>query len=147
MDDQRIAITPSILYLDEWIELLRNVVKMDDQITKKVYLQLSRVMQAYMQHLYKITTHLPEEVLTYIQPQSQQNRDFYHVLQLYRIHFVEFRHLFYLHSGHVCWSVSDSFVRDYSLAYISSHSEIPNHLSWSRLFVHAVIWHDQIKKH
>ena len=146
MDDQRIAITPSILYLDEWIELLRNVVKMDDQITKKVYLQLSRVMQAYMQHLYKITTHLPEEVLTYIQPQSQQNRDFYHVLQRYRIPFVEFRQLFYLHSGHVRESVFDSYVRDYLVEYFSSHNEIPKNLSWSGLFAQAVIWHDQIQK-
>ncbi|MDP0965139.1 hypothetical protein Q6264_30125, partial [Klebsiella pneumoniae] len=73
IEDQRIAISPSILYLDEWMELLRNVVKMDDQLTKKVYLNLSRMMQAYMQHLYKITAHLPDEVLVYIQPQSQQN--------------------------------------------------------------------------
>lgn len=146
MDDQRIAITPSILYLDEWIELLRNVVKMDDQITKKVYLQLSRVMQAYMQHLYKITTHLPEEVLAYIQPQSQQNRDFYHVLQRYRIPFVEFRQLFYLHSGHVRESVFDSYVRDYLVEYFSSHNEIPKNLSWSGLFAQAVSWHDQIQK-
>jgi hypothetical protein len=27
MDDQRIAISPSILYLDEWLELLRRVVE------------------------------------------------------------------------------------------------------------------------
>ncbi|MRC88294.1 hypothetical protein GH879_34530, partial [Bacillus thuringiensis] len=80
-------------YLDEWMELLRNVVKMDDQLTKKVYLNLSRMMQAYMQHLYKITAHLPDEVLVYIQPQSQQNRDFYNVLHRYRIPFTEFRQL------------------------------------------------------
>lgn len=35
IEDQRIAISPSILYLDEWMELLRNVVKMDDQLTKR----------------------------------------------------------------------------------------------------------------
>jgi hypothetical protein len=29
---------------------------MDDQMTKRVYANLSRVMQAYMQHLYKITS-------------------------------------------------------------------------------------------
>ncbi len=146
IDDQRIAITPSILYLDEWMELLRNVVKMDDQLTKKVYLGLSRVMQAYIQHLYKITVHLPVEVLAYIQPNSQQDRDFYNVLQRYRIPFTEFRQLFYLHSGHVRESVFDSYVRDYLVEYFSSHNEIPKNLSWSGLFVQAVTWHDQIQK-
>jgi hypothetical protein len=146
MDDQRIAISPSILYLDEWMELLRNVVNMDDQLTKKVYLNLSRVMQAYMQHLYKITLHLPEELLTYIQPHSQQNRDFYNVLQRYRIPLDEFRQLFYLHSGHVRESVFDSYVRDYLVEYFSSYNEIPKNLSWSGLFAQAVTWHDQIQK-
>ncbi|MDT0198573.1 MULTISPECIES: hypothetical protein [unclassified Acinetobacter] len=146
IEDQRIAISPSILYLDEWMELLRNVVKMDDQLTKKVYLNLSRVMQAYMQHLYKITAHLPDEVLVYIQPQSQQNRDFYNVLHRYRIPFTEFRQLFYLQSGHVRESLFDSYVRDYLVEYFSSHTEIPKNLSWTSLFNQAVVWHDQIQK-
>lgn len=146
IEDQRIAISPSILYLDEWMELLRNVVKMDDQLTKKVYLNLSRMMQAYMQHLYKITAHLPDEVLVYIQPQSQQNRDFYNVLHRYRIPFTEFRQLFYLQSGHVRESLFDSYVRDYLVEYFSSHTEIPKNLSWTSLFNQAVVWHDQIQK-
>lgn len=146
IEDQRIAISPSILYLDEWMELLRNVVKMDDQLTKKVYLNLSRMMQAYMQHLYKITAHLPDEVLVYIQPQSQQNRDFYNVLHRYRIPFTEFRQLFYLQSGHVRESLFDSYVRDYLVEYFSSHTEIPKNLSWTSLFNQAVVWHDQLQK-
>ncbi|MGE8538939.1 MAG: hypothetical protein ACN6NI_06615 [Acinetobacter sp.] len=146
VDDQRIAISPSILYLDEWIGLLRDVVKMDDQITKKVYLGLSRVMQAYMQYLYKITLDFPEEVLAYIQPQSQQNRDFYNVLQRYRIPFVEFRQRFYLRAAHVRESVFDSYVRDYLVEYFSSSKEIPKNLSWTGLFHQAVSWHDQIQK-
>jgi len=146
IEDQRIAISPSILYLDEWMELLRNVVKMDDQLTKKVYLNLSRMMQAYMQHLYKITAHLPDEVLVYIQPQSQQNRDFYNVLHRYRIPFTEFRQLFYLQSGHVRESLFDSYVRDYLVEYFSSHTEIPKNLSWTSLFNQAVVWHDQVQK-
>ena len=124
-DDQRIAISPSILYLDEWMELLRNMAKMDDQLTKKVYLNLSRVMQAYMQHLYRITAHLPDEVLAYIQPQSQQNRDFYTVLRRYQITFTEFRQLFYMHGGHMRESVFDNYVRDYLVEYFSNHKHIP----------------------
>ena len=145
-DDQRIAISPSILYLDEWMELLRNMAKMDDQLTKKVYLNLSRVMQAYMQHLYRITAHLPDEVLAYIQPQSQQNRDFYTVLRRYQITFTEFRQLFYMHGGHMRESVFDNYVRDYLVEYFSNHKHIPKNLSWTSLFSQAVAWHDQIQK-
>ena len=86
IEDHRIAISPSILYLDEWIGLLRDVVAMDDQITKRVYANLSRVMQAYMQHLYKITCDLPEDVLAYIRPQTQQDRNFITCYNVTRFH-------------------------------------------------------------
>lgn len=42
MDDQRIAISPSILYLDEWLELLRRVVEQQPERGKRVYTKLSR---------------------------------------------------------------------------------------------------------
>ena len=84
LDDHRIAISPSILYLDEWMELMRHVAKGNEQIVKKVYLRLSRVMQAYMVHLQKITQALPEDLIFYIRPETHQNRDFYPVLQRYK---------------------------------------------------------------
>ena len=146
IEDHRIAISPSILYLDEWIGLLRDVVAMDDQMTKRVYANLSRVMQAYMQHLYKITCDLPEEVLAYIRPQTQQDRNFYNVLQRNQIPFVEFRKRFYLHARHVRESCFDGYIRDYLPEYFSTQTEVPKNLSWTSLFTQAVVWHEQIQK-
>jgi len=146
IEDHRIAISPSILYLDEWIGLLRDVVAMDDQMTKRVYANLSRVMQAYMQHLYKVTRDLPEDVLAYIRPQTQQDRDFYNVLQRNQIPFVEFRKRFYLHARHVRESCFDGYIRDYLPEYFSTQPEVPKNLSWTSLFTQAVVWHEQIQK-
>ncbi|WP_312157124.1 hypothetical protein [Acinetobacter variabilis] len=146
IEDHRIAISPSILYLDEWIGLLRDVVAMGDQMTKRVYANLSRVMQAYMQHLYKVTRDLPEDVLAYIRPQTQQDRNFYNVLQRNQIPFVEFRKRFYLHARHVRESCFDGYIRDYLPEYFSTQTEVPKNLSWTSLFMQAVAWHEQIQK-
>lgn len=146
IEDQRIAISPSILYLDEWMELLRDVGRTDAQMSKKVYAGLSRLMQAYMQHLHRLTQDWPEEVLGYIRPQVQQSRDFYHVLQRHQIPFVEFRKRFYLQARHVRESVFDGYIRDYLPEYFSQHAEVPKNLSWTSLFAQAVAWHDQIQK-
>lgn len=146
VDDHRIAITPSILYLDEWMGLMRDVMNMDDHHIKKVYLGLSRVMQAYLQHLRKITMHLPETVQQYIRPSTQQNRDFYAELQRHRIKLSEFRQLFYLQDGNVRESVFDSYVRDYLAEYFIQHPHIPKSLTWKSLFSQAVAWHTQIQK-
>ncbi|QIC66926.1 hypothetical protein [Acinetobacter schindleri] len=146
INDHRIAISPSILYLDEWIGLMREVVKMDDCTTKKVYIGLSRVMQAYMQHLHKATSHLPEAVQQYIRPATQQNRDFYTELQRYRIQLTEFRQLFYLQDANVRESIFDSYVRDYLAEYFAIYKNIPKSLTWKGLFIQAIAWHDQIQK-
>lgn len=144
-EDQRIAISPSILYLDEWRGLLRDMA-LNDHMTKKVYTNLSRVMQAFMQHLYKATQDLPVDVLAYIRPQTQQDRDFYHVLQRNRIPFVEFRKRFYLQNQHVRESVFDGYVRDYLPEYFSTHADVAKNLTWSSLFAQAVAWHNHIQK-
>ncbi|ANF82007.1 hypothetical protein A3K93_07215 [Acinetobacter sp. NCu2D-2] len=146
VDDHRVAISPSILYLDEWMCLIRDVVKMDDAVLKKVYIGLSRVMQAYMQHLHKMTEHLSEDLLDFIRPQKQQNRDFFTVLQRYRIQLEDFRKVFYLQLGNVRESVFDSYVRDYLADYFSSHKDVPKSLTWNGLFHQAVEWHDMIQK-
>ncbi|KGT47080.1 MULTISPECIES: hypothetical protein [Acinetobacter] len=146
VNDHRIAISPSILYLDEWMGLMRDVVNMDDQSIKKVYLGLSRVMQAYLQHLHKITIHLPETVQQYIHPSNQQDRDFYAELQRHRIKLSEFRQLFYLQDGNIRESVFDSYVRDYLAEYLIQHTHISKNLTWKGLFNQAVAWHTQIQK-
>ena len=112
LDDHRIAISPSILYLDEWMELMRSVAKGNEQTVKKVYLRLSRVMQAYMLHLQKITQTLPEDLMFYLRPETHQNRDFYPVLQRYKMQLDAFRQIFYLRDRHTRVSVFDYYVRD-----------------------------------
>ena len=107
---------------------------------------LSRVMQAYMQHLHKATSHLPEAVQQYIRPATQQNRDFYTELQRYRIQLTEFRQLFYMQDANVRESIFDSYVRDYLAEYFAIHKNIPKSLTWKGLFIQAIAWHDQIQK-
>lgn len=146
LDDHRIAISPSILYLDEWMELMRNVAKGNEKIVKKIYLRLSRVMQAYMLHLQKITQALAEDLMFYIRPETHQNRDFYPVLQRYKMQLDEFRQIFYLRDRHVRVSVFDSYVRDYLVDYFSDNKMILKSTTWMGLFHQAIHWHDQIQK-
>ena len=146
LDDHRIAISPSILYLDEWMELMRNVAKGNEQIVKKIYLGLSRVMQAYMLHLQKITQALPEALMFYIRPETHQNRDFYTVLQCYKIPLDEFRQIFYLRGRHTRVSVFDSYVRDYLVDYFTHNKMVLKSTTWMGLFHQAIDWHDQIQK-
>ena len=146
LDDHRIAISPSILYLDEWMELMRSVAKGNEQTVKKVYLRLSRVMQAYMLHLQKITQTLPEDLMFYLRPETHQNRDFYPVLQRYKMQLDAFRQIFYLRGRHTRVSVFDSYVRDYLVDYFSENKMMPKSTTWMGLFHQAIHWHDQIQK-
>ena len=146
LDDHRIAISPSILYLDEWMELMRNVVRGNQQIVKRVYLRLSWVMQAYMLYLQKITHALPEDLMLYIRPETHQNRDFYIVLQRYKMQPDKFRQIFYLSERHVKVSVFDSYVRDYLVDYFSDNKMVLKSTTWMGLFHQAIHWHDHIQK-
>ncbi|NNH00360.1 hypothetical protein [Acinetobacter sp. ANC 5414] len=146
LDDHRIAISPSILYLDEWMELMRNVAKGNEQIVKKIYLGLSRVMQAYMLHLQKITQALPEALMFYIRPETHQNRDFYTVLQRYKMPLDEFRQIFYLRDRHTRVSLFDPYVRDYLVDYFTHNKMVLKSTTWMGLFHQAIDWHDQIQK-
>ncbi|OTG66233.1 hypothetical protein B9T25_10540 [Acinetobacter sp. ANC 4470] len=145
IDDHRIAINPSILYLDEWMALMRNVAKTDAQMTKHIYLRLSRVMQAYMLHLHKITQSLSDDLMDYIHPETHQNRDFYTVLQRYKIQLDEFRQIFYVRGRYTRVSVFDAYVRDYLVDYFTDNKIVPKNTTWIGLFHQAVHWHDQIQ--
>ena len=145
IEDHRIAISPSILYLDEWMALMRNVAKTDDHMVKQIYLRLSRVMQAYMLHLYKITHALPEDLIAYLRPETHQNRDFYTVLQRYKMQLDQFRQIFYLRHRYTRVSVFDAYVRDYLVDYFTDNKSVPKSITWMGLFHQAVDWHDQIQ--
>ncbi|MBF4520864.1 hypothetical protein IS511_06705 [Acinetobacter towneri] len=146
VDDPRVAISPSILYLDEWMSLLKTVAQQDEYLVKHVFRRLSRVMQSYMTYLQQITQDLQPTLLDYIQPESQQQRDFYTVLQRYQLQPDDFRQRFYLRAQHKRVSVFDSYVRDYLLEYFAAHTHIPKSLSWLGLFHQAVRWHQQVYK-
>lgn len=144
MDDQRIAISPSILYLDEWLELLRRVVEQQPEWGKRVYTKLSRVMQAYIQHLDKIAQKLPEDLVTYFSEDKQQHRDFYLQLKQHKLHIESFRQLFYLNRPPLRVSVFDAYVRDYLPEHFETQKEVLKNVTWKSLFHQAVQWHDQL---
>ena len=101
------------MYLDEWLELLHRVVEQQPEWGKRVYTKLSRVMQAYIQHLDKIAQKLPEDLVVYFSEDKQQHRDFYLQLKQHKLHIESFRQLFYLNRPPLRVSVFDAYVRDY----------------------------------
>lgn len=144
LDDHRITISPSILYLDEWLLLMCQMVAMDDVAVKKVCQPLSRLMQAYLQHLNRCTAHLPNELIAYLHPEHQENRDFFNVLHRHHIQLNEFRQLFYLKHHNLRVTVFDSYVRDYLSAVMTQKTDVPKNVSWQGLFHQARHWHDQM---
>jgi hypothetical protein len=81
----------------------------------------------------------------YIRPETHQNRDFYIVLQRYKMQLDEFRQLFYLRDGHTRVSVFDAYVRDYLVDYFTDNKIVPKSTTWIGLFHQAMHWHDQIQ--
>ncbi|MCP0916610.1 hypothetical protein MUB05_08385 [Acinetobacter indicus] len=146
LEDPRISISPSILYLDEWMNLLAIVAAQDELQVKQVYARLSRVMQAYMLHLHKVTAELPAELIQFIHPESQQSRDFMYCLRRHQLTLEQFRQLFYLKAGPVRESVFDAYVRDYLVDYFNEKNYTPKNVSWSSIFQRAVRWHQEVHK-
>ena len=144
--DARTAISPSILYLDEWTTLMREVLEQNDQAVKHVYSDLSRVMQAYMLHLDKITKDLPRDLMPYIRLETQQNRGFLSSLRRHHIQLNDFRQIFYLQDRYIRESVFDAYVRDYLADYFAQNKAVPKNVTWTGLFFQASNWHDQIQK-
>ena len=146
MDDHRIAISHSILYLDEWMALVRCIAREDQTLEKRVYASLSRVMQAYLQHLSKITQPLATELIAFIRPETQQNRDFHSTLRRHRIQLDDFRQRFYLVHEQSRESLFDAYVRDYLTAYFAENKVIAKNVTWFGLYQQAIVWHDEIQK-
>ncbi|WP_411691512.1 hypothetical protein [Acinetobacter gandensis] len=144
-DDHRIAISPSILYLDEWLLFMRQSVGLNDLAIKKVYQPLSRMMQAYMLYLNECIATLPTALVPYIRVEMQENRDFINQLHHHKIQLHDFRQLFYLKSNHTRVTVFDAYVRDY-ISAVFTGQYIAKNISWKGLFYQAVRWHDTIQK-
>ncbi|WP_180134665.1 hypothetical protein [Acinetobacter sp. YH12070] len=145
-DDHRVVISPSILYLDEWLILMRQVLGAEDQAIKKVYLPLSRIMQAYLQHLVRCTQQLPQALMDYIRPETQENRQFLSMLRQHKIQLQDFRNLFYLKHANLRVSVFDAYVRDYVSATYSTGHTVPKNITWNGVFHQAVHWHAKQQK-
>jgi hypothetical protein len=145
-DEQRVSISPSVLYLDEWMGLMHDVVGCNDVAVKKVYSRLSRIMQAYMLHLDKMTEHLSADVMAYVRTETHQDRDFFTILHRHQIQLHEFRQCFNLQAGHVRESVFDSYVRDYLGDYFAQNKAVPKNTTWMGLFLQAVDWHADVQK-
>lgn len=137
---------PSILYLDEWMQLIQRYSCGDVQKLKKIYLNLSRLMQAYMQYLQHKTQSLASELIDYIQPEKQQERHFYFLLQRHDIKLHEFRELFYLRERNIRESIFTPYVHDFLLDYLSQNITLSKHTTWLGLFHKAVRWHHQEQK-
>ncbi|ALH96189.1 hypothetical protein [Acinetobacter equi] len=137
---------PSILYLDEWVELIGRYCIDDVHKLKKIFLNLSRIMQAYMQHLQLKTQSLSHDLIYYIQTEKQQERNFHLALQRENIKLDDFRECFYLRERHLRESVFSSYVRDFLLDYLAQHIMISKHITWLGLFHKAVRWHHHIQK-
>lgn len=127
------------------MNLLAIVAAQDELQVKQVYARLSRVMQAYMLHLHKVTAELPAELIQFIHPESQQSRDFMYCLRRHQLTLEQFRQLFYLKAGPVRESVFDAYVRDYLVDYFNEKLH-PENVSWSSIFQRAVRWHQEVHK-
>lgn len=137
---------PSVLYLDEWLTALSVHVQIQPNAVKIVYMNLSRLIQSYMRYLYNISKDLPQELMEYILPETQQGRKFIFLLKRYNITLEDFRHRFYLIKHHVKESVFDSYVRDYLMSYLTDNPQIKKNVSWFGLFEKAISWHYQAQK-
>lgn len=141
----KIQITNSVLYTEEWLNLLFLLSKDDQRIAKQVYSALSRVIHAYMVFLQRGIQDLPEELIQFMHPQMQQNPRFQHLLKKNQIDAQQFRKHFKHPSTRIDQPISvfDSYVADFLNDLFSNHASFPKNLTWGGLFHQAVRWHQQ----
>ena len=145
--EQKMVISPSMLYIEEWLVLLRILSQKNPKIIKQSHLKLSRVMQAYMAFLHQIVQNIPPELCEFIEPVAQQQYDFFKILKKYHLDVSNFRQHFKHHVPHQNRSMSifDSYVADYLLDHFSQHKVLNKNVTWQGLFQHAYEWHQQLE--
>ena len=140
-------ISNSVMYLEEWLDLLDMIAEGDMRIAKQVFKKQSRVMQAYMLFMQKIIEGLEPDLIAFVDPATHENRDFIMALQRHRLSAVDFRHRFHhpalSHSRRI--SVFDSYVADYLIDYFQLKRDISKSVTWSGLFNKAIRWHQQLQ--
>lgn len=143
---KRIEISDSILYIEEWLDLLALLSKQDVHLTKRVYSRLYRVMQAFMVFLQKTIQDLPESLIPFMRPELQQDPKFHQVLHQYQINADDFRQHFKhpVLQFNRSTSIFDSYVADYLVDYFYHYDTLAKNVTWSGLYQQAVRWHQQI---
>ena len=139
-------INTSVLYLEEWLHLLYLQAKDDQRIAKHVYKNLSRVMQAYALFIQRLIDHLPNELIEFIEPHTQEHPQFLSLLQKHQLEIGQFRKIFKhpVLQFNRNTSVFDSYVADYLLDYFHQSQILAKNVTWSGLYQQAVRWHQQI---
>ena len=141
----KIEITDSVLYTEEWLNLLFYASKDDQRIAKQAYARISRVIQAYMLHVQKLIQDIPEPLIAFIHPESQQHPKFAQLLKSYQMSVDDFRAIFKHASTrtHRAVSVFESYVADYLGDFFYDHLPLPKSVTWSGLYQQALRWHQQ----
>lgn len=139
-------ISASVLYLEEWLHLLYLQAKNDQRVAKHVYKNLSRVMQAYALFMQRLIDGLPNELIGFIEPHTQEHPQFLAILQKHQFEKEKFRKIFKhpVLQFNRNTSVFDSYVADYLLDYFHQPQTLPKNITWSGLYQQAVRWHQQI---
>ncbi|QOW46082.1 MULTISPECIES: hypothetical protein [Acinetobacter] len=145
--DQKNAISASMLYIEEWLELVHILSKNNPKLLKKCYVKLSRVMQAYMLFLQHIISTLPTELWDFIDPKTHQQHDFFKALKQSKTEVIAFRQYFKYHFTQQQRSISvfDSYVADYLLDHFAQQRFVNKNLTWQGLFQQAYEWHQQFE--
>lgn len=145
--EQKMVISSSMLYIEEWLALLHILSQKNQKIIKQSYLKLSRAMQAYMIFLHQTVQNIPSELYEFIEPSAQQHDDFFKILKQYQISVSDFRQHFkhYIPHQNRSMSIFDSYVADYLLEHFSQQKVLNKNMTWQGLFQHAYEWHQQLE--
>ncbi|OTG66378.1 hypothetical protein [Acinetobacter silvestris] len=140
-------ISNSVLYLEEWLNLLHLISEDNVYITKQVFQKQSRVLQAYMHFLQKIVDGLDADLIAYINPKTHEHRGFITTLQKYKLSASDFRQVFQHPALNFSRRISvfDSYVADYLVDFFLQNKEIKKSVTWSGLFQQAAHWHQQLQ--
>lgn len=144
----RLPLSNSILYIEEWLKLLRYKTQDNPQVLKQVYLKLSRVMQAYMRFLQQLTTQIPSDLVVFIDPDCQQQPEFFHLLKQHKLKVDDFRCVFRHSNTATAGSISvfSSDVADYLVEFFHQRRKVSKNVTWQGLYQQACRWHMYIRR-
>lgn len=140
---QHKLISNSYLYIEEWLDFATLILGDQAQSYKKIFVKISRVVQAFMLFVQHIANQLPAPLIRFIDPQLQQHPDFFIQMREHNIQVDDFRKKFkHINTDRMPhYSIYDSFVLDYVMHLFNTHHEIERNVTWSGLYQQAKRWH------